>query len=133
MASTTERIDFVLTPKLQELGFIHIYTMGKDLVLILNDNSHILCKFDPDSPVKTTETYLKRSLSKFKSKFTLEDKEIIITHVCSILFEELKQRHEQEREQKQKEKEQIKENEFLDSASEYIQRFHLKTVKTSKS
>ena len=81
-----------LTSELKALGFTKIYTIGKLLVLRLGDidatsttttttANEIRCKFESKDLIKTTETYLKRSLVR-ETEFTDLQKEMVCTEVC---------------------------------------------------
>src|SRR5918992_4836668 len=99
--SRPERKELKLTPRMSEMGFTEIYSVGKMLVLCTNEQE-IRCKFDNNDLVKTTEKYLKGSLDK-STKFGDQDKQIICTHVCKILLDAIKQQSNEEQQEKQKE------------------------------
>src|SRR5688572_7815333 len=101
--STTKRIGFVLTPKLQE-HFNQIYTMGKTLILETKDRGNILCKFDPNDLIKTTGKGLLLSLE--NSGFTnRKDNMIISTELSKIFLEALKEQCNKVQTEKEKEEE----------------------------
>ena len=105
-ASFHTRRELKLTPKLSEMGFTEIYSLGKMLVLCI-EAQEIQCKLDNNDLIKTTEKYLKCSLDK-STKFTDQDKEIICTHVCKILLDSIKQQSNEEQQVKQKEQQATK-------------------------
>src|SRR5829696_5421952 len=94
-----------LTSELKALGFTKIYTIGKLLVLRLGDvdatcttttmtANEIRCKLESRDLIRTTETYLKRSLVR-GTEFTDLQKEIICTEVCKILLHSANKQGEQ--------------------------------------
>jgi len=101
MSSGLKRRDLKPTPKLAELGFMEIYSLGRMLVLCTEEQD-IQCKLDNNDLTNTTEKYLKKSLDK-STKFTDQDKEVICTHVCNILLDSVKQQSNEEQQGKQKE------------------------------
>src|SRR5215204_6355562 len=101
MSSGLKRRNLKLTPKLLEMGFTEICSLGKMLVLC-TETLEIQCKLDNNDLIKTTEKYLRSSLDK-SIQFTDPDKEIICTHVCKILLESIKQQSNEEQQEKQKE------------------------------
>ena len=106
MSSGLRRRELKPTPKLTEMGFTEIYSIGKMLVLCTKTLG-IQCKLDNNDLIKTTEKYLKCSLDK-STKFTDQDKEIICTHVCKILLDSIKQQSNEEQQVKQKEQQATK-------------------------
>jgi hypothetical protein len=63
MSSGLKRRNLKLTPKLLEMGFTEIYSLGKLLVLCA-ETLEIQCKLDNNDLIKTTEKHLKSSLDK---------------------------------------------------------------------
>lgn len=101
MSSGLKRRDLKLTPKLTEMGFTEIYSIGKTLVLCTEEQD-IQCRLDNNDLMKTSERYLKGSLDK-STEFTDHEKEIICTDVCKILLESIKQQSNIEQNEKKKE------------------------------
>src|SRR5918999_6322827 len=100
-----KRKDLTLTPKITELGFTEIYSLGKMLILCTNTEV-IHCRLDNNDLTKTTEKFLKKSLDKY-TMFTVEDKEIICTHVCQIVLDSIKQQSSEEQQEKQQKRNEI--------------------------
>jgi hypothetical protein len=99
----TKRIDFVLSPKLQE-HFNQVYIMGKTLILESKDYHNIVCKYDPNDLIKTTGKGLLLSLE--NSGFTNKKENMIVsTELQKILLEALKQQCDQAENEEKKEQE----------------------------
>jgi polyhydroxyalkanoate synthesis regulator phasin/predicted transcriptional regulator len=105
MSTLPKRKDLTLTPKLKELGFTEIYSIGKTLILS-TEIQDIHCKLD-NNDLEKTGKYLKRSLDK-DTEFADQDKEVICTHIYNILLDSLKQQCKEEQNKEQKEQQAIK-------------------------
>jgi hypothetical protein len=97
----SNRKDLKITPKLADLGFKEIYSIGKMLVLH-TETQNIQCKLDCNDLIKTAENYLKKSLDKF-TKFSDTDKEIICNEICKIIVDSINQQIKEDQQEKQKE------------------------------
>jgi predicted transcriptional regulator len=105
MSPLPKRKDFRLTPKLKELGFIEIYSIGKTLILA-TETQETHCKLD-NNDLEKTGKYLRKSLDMF-TEFTVQDKEVICIQVYNILLDSLKQQSKEEQNKEQKEQQAIK-------------------------
>jgi hypothetical protein len=100
MSAKNRVITLKISPKLKEMGFTEIYSLGNMLILRTN-TQEIICKLDHKDLIKTTEKYLKKSLDRLG--FSNQDKEVIITNVCDMLLESKKKQCNEERDNKQRE------------------------------
>jgi polyhydroxyalkanoate synthesis regulator phasin/predicted transcriptional regulator len=105
MSTLPKRKDLTLTPKLKELGFIEIYSIGKTLILS-TETQETHCKLD-NNDLEKTGKYLRKSLDMF-TQFTDQDKEVICIQVYNILLDSLKQQSKEEQNKEQKEQQAIK-------------------------
>lgn len=102
-----QRKDLKITPRLAEMGFTKVYSIGKLLVLSQGvESPEIRCKFDSKDLIKTTDKYLKTELE--KANFTDAEAEIICTDICTMLLDSVKQVFEQTQSEKQKEQDNAK-------------------------
>jgi predicted transcriptional regulator len=104
----TKRIDFVVTPKLQELGFMKIYSIDRMIVLETKGYGIIFSKFDPKDPSRTANKFVMDSLNHCAGFKDQKVKEIIKTDIMNMLFEALKQQYDKAQSEEQKQEQTTK-------------------------